>query len=66
MGGKEKPAQKGTNRVNSAERKKKWLSQWGQGLRSGTPNGGKGCEKPARKELTRFEGAYELRSDCGA
>eukprot|EP00850_Spirogloea_muscicola_P003451 SM000014S00239 [mRNA] locus=s14:141430:141930:- [translate_table: standard] len=25
--------------------------------RSGSPNGGKGCEKPARKELTRFEGA---------
>eukprot|EP00850_Spirogloea_muscicola_P023225 SM000339S12960 [mRNA] locus=s339:88111:88789:+ [translate_table: standard] len=27
------------------------------GRRSGSPNGGKGCEKPARKELTRFEGA---------
>eukprot|EP00850_Spirogloea_muscicola_P024808 SM001558S02110 [mRNA] locus=s1558:768:1327:- [translate_table: standard] len=25
--------------------------------RSGSPNGGKGCEKPARQELTRFEGA---------
>eukprot|EP00850_Spirogloea_muscicola_P001424 SM000005S17221 [mRNA] locus=s5:853510:853859:- [translate_table: standard] len=25
--------------------------------RSGSPNVGKGCEKPARKELTRFEGA---------
>eukprot|EP00850_Spirogloea_muscicola_P009541 SM000053S17498 [mRNA] locus=s53:634233:635335:- [translate_table: standard] len=28
-----------------------------QTRRSGSPNGGKGCEKPARKELTRFEGA---------
>eukprot|EP00850_Spirogloea_muscicola_P006671 SM000032S12055 [mRNA] locus=s32:176582:184145:- [translate_table: standard] len=72
-GGKgcEKPARTELTRFEGAKvrakqrlRGQKRLRQNGGGMdhslrvrRSGSPHGGKECEKPARKELTRFEGA---------